>query len=81
MMTRCTNPSRPAPRDYAERNRDIVERLAAGATLQAVGDAYGISKQMVSYINLRLTGRRLGQARRTGRLIASGCCASCGARG
>ena len=39
------------------RNRKIVARVAAGATLQEVAVGYGLTKQMISYINRRTTGR------------------------
>jgi hypothetical protein len=35
----------------------IVARVAAGATLQEVAVGYGLTKQMISYINRRTTGR------------------------
>jgi hypothetical protein len=45
--------------NHAARNRKIVARVAAGATLQQVADAYGLTKQMIGYINKRATGRPL----------------------
>jgi hypothetical protein len=49
--------------DYAARNRKIVASVAAGATLQAVANAYGLTKQAISYINRRATGRPLAPHR------------------
>jgi len=49
--------------DRAARNREIVARVAAGATLQQVADAYGLTKQMIGYINKRATGRPLAPHR------------------
>jgi DNA-binding CsgD family transcriptional regulator len=45
--------------DYSARNRKIVARVAAGATLQEVADEYGLTKQMISYVHRRTTGRLL----------------------
>ena len=41
------------------RNRAIVERVAAGASLRTVGRELGLSYQRVSQIHFRLTGERL----------------------
>jgi DNA-binding CsgD family transcriptional regulator len=59
-----------------KRNRAIVERLAAGATLQTIADEFGLTQQRVSRINIHLTGERLRiqpdpwPAKRTARLRA-----------
>jgi DNA-binding CsgD family transcriptional regulator len=50
-------------RRNTERERDIVERLAAGATLRELAVAYSITRQMVSAINQRATGRPLPTCR------------------
>jgi DNA-binding CsgD family transcriptional regulator len=49
--------------DLTARNRDIVARLAAGATLREVAKAYGLSQAMVSHINHVTGGRPLADAR------------------
>jgi hypothetical protein len=38
------------------RNRAIVERMAAGASMKGVADEFGITKERVSQIPIRLTG-------------------------
>ena len=47
----------------AARNRAILERLAAGATVRAVAAEFGITHQRVSQIRKRLTGARSSAAR------------------
>jgi DNA-binding CsgD family transcriptional regulator len=47
-----------------DRDRIILERLNAGVTARAVAAEFGISHQRVSQIRKRLTGTRLGVARR-----------------
>jgi DNA-binding CsgD family transcriptional regulator len=49
--------------DLAARNREIVARVAAGATLQQVANAFGLTKQMIGYINKCATGRLLAPHR------------------
>jgi DNA-binding CsgD family transcriptional regulator len=64
------------PISARKRNRVIVERLAAGATLQTIADEFGLTRQRVSRINIDLTGERLQiqpdpwPAKRTARLRA-----------
>ena len=41
------------------RNRAIVERVAAGASLRTVAGEFGISYQRVSQIHFQITGERL----------------------
>jgi hypothetical protein len=41
-----------------KRNRAIIERVAAGTSIKAVADEFGITKQRVSQIHVRLTGER-----------------------
>ena len=41
-----------------KRNRAIVKRVAAGTSMQAVADQFGITKQRVSQIYIGLTGER-----------------------
>ena len=47
----------------AGRNRAILERLAAGATVRAVAAEFGITHQRVSQIRKRLAGARSSAAR------------------
>ena len=56
-----------------KRNRAIVKRVAAGASIKAVADEFGITKQRVSQIHISLTGERQPKpapwpAKRTARL-------------
>ena len=58
-----------------KRNRAIVERVAAGTSIKAVADEFGITKQRVSQIHISLTGERQPKpapwpAKRTTRLRA-----------
>ena len=41
-----------------KRNRAIVKRVAAGTSIKAVADEFGITKQRVSQIRISLTGER-----------------------
>jgi DNA-binding CsgD family transcriptional regulator len=49
--------------DYDTRNRDILKRLAAGASMREVAAVVGISKQRIGQISLQLTGRPHGKRR------------------
>ena len=46
------------------RNRAIVERVAAGASLRTVATEFGITRQRVSQIHIQITGVRLRSVRR-----------------
>jgi transposase len=46
------------------RNRAIVERVAAGASLRIVATAFGITRQRVSQIHIQITSVRLRSVRR-----------------
>jgi transcriptional regulator with XRE-family HTH domain len=52
------------PGENHDRDRLILERLSAGGTVRAVAVEFGITHQRVSQIKRRLTGARLGAARR-----------------
>jgi DNA-binding CsgD family transcriptional regulator len=56
-----------------KRNRAIVKRVAAGTSIKAIADEFGITKQRVSQIYIGLTGERqpqpdLSPAKRIARL-------------
>jgi DNA-binding NarL/FixJ family response regulator len=44
-----------------KRNRAIVKRVAAGTSIKAIADEFGITKQRVSQIYIGLTGERQPQ--------------------